>query len=104
MSTMESLLNTVPGGKGAARADSAGNVIEYSGPIDAETVCAVAAMSMNTLDEVGALLGLGSAKGWSIVSDKRAMYVHRRADELIVVEAQATKTPETVLKKIGQVV
>jgi hypothetical protein len=32
------------------------------------------------------------------------MYVHRRADELIVVEAQATKTPETVLKKIGQAV
>ncbi|WP_428267520.1 hypothetical protein [Haliangium sp.] len=99
---MEPLLNTIPGGKGAARADATGNVLEYTGPIDAETVCAVAAMSMNTLEDIGALLGLGSARGWGIVSDKRAMYVHRRSDELIVVEAQATKTPESILKKIAQ--
>ncbi|GAB4566578.1 MAG: hypothetical protein Tsb0020_18370 [Haliangiales bacterium] len=99
---MKPLLNLVPDAKGAARADAAGNVVEYEGPIDAETVCAVAAMSISTLEDVGALLGLGAARGWGVVSDQRAMYVHRHANEIIALEAQPTKTPETVLKKIAQ--
>lgn len=102
MSTTEPFLNAVPGGMGAARADASGNVVEYSGSIDAETVCAVAAMSVHMLDEVGALLGLGAVKGWSIVSDKRALYVQRRPNELMAVESQATKTPESILKKLSQ--
>ncbi|ACY19033.1 hypothetical protein [Haliangium ochraceum] len=104
MSTTESLLNAVPGSMGAARADASGNVVEYTGPIDAETICAVAAMSVHMLDEIGALLGLGGVKGWSIVSDKRALYVQRRPNELMLVESQASKTPESILKKLSQVV
>lgn len=102
MSTTESLLSQVAGARGAARADEAGNVTEYSGAFDAETICAVAAMSVHTFDEIGALLGLGGTKGWSLVTEQRAMYVRRRPDELVVIEANPTKTPETVLKKLSQ--
>ena len=99
---LDTVLETVPDGKGAARADAAGNVSEHNGPIDAETVCAIASMSMVTLDEIGSLLGLGNLDGWSISSNKSTLYVHRRNDEFVAVVAPATKNPESTLKKLSQ--
>ena len=100
--SLKTVLETVPESEGAARADSNGNVSDQAGQIDAETVCAVASMSMNTLDEIGSLLGLGSLDGWSIASDKSSLYVHCRSGEFVAVVAPATKNPESSLKKLSQ--
>jgi len=100
--SLKAVLDTLPEGEGAARADANGNVAEQVGQIDAETVCAVASMSMNTLDEIGSLLGLGSLDGWSIASDSSSLFVHRRATEFVAVVAPATKNPESNLKKLSQ--
>ena len=95
------LMSSVPEARGAAYSDAAGNVIEQVGQLEADTVCAVAAMSMATLDEVGALLGLGPLQGWSIVSQQSSLYVHRRGGGFVAVVGPPSKNPEGMLKKLG---
>lgn len=101
MSSISDILTSIKEATGVASSDASGTVIESQGDIDADTVCAVAAMSMGTLDEAGDLLGLGALEGWSIVTKSHALYVHRRGVGFIAVSGPTTKSPEAVLKKLG---
>lgn len=95
------ILFSVSGSKGAVWADSSGNVLETAGDIDAETVSAVAAISLPMFDEIGDLLGLGNLEGWSVVTKSQALYVHQQGGGLVIVSAATTKNPETILKKLA---
>ena len=45
MKPLEQVLGLAPGLQAAARADASGNVVEVVGQLDAESLCAVVAMS-----------------------------------------------------------
>jgi hypothetical protein len=101
MKGIEAVLGLAPGLSGAARADAAGNVIEIAGQLDGESLCAVAAMTRAPLDKASELLGLGGLRDWSFSYAHGALYVHHD-DGLVAVQGGATKSPETVMKKLAQ--
>jgi hypothetical protein len=101
MKGIEAVLGISPGLVGAARADSAGNVYEVAGQIDGESLCAVAAMARSPLEKASELLGLGGIRDWSFSFAQGALYVHH-GDEMVAVQGGATKSPETVMKKLSQ--
>ena len=101
MKGIETVLGISPGLVGAARADSAGNVYEVAGQIAGESLCAVAAMARSPLETASELLGLGGLRDWSFSFAQGALYVHH-GDEMVAVQGGATKSPETVMKKLAQ--
>lgn len=101
MKGMDSVLGVVPGLVGAARADANGNVEEIAGQLDGESLCAVAAMSKLPLERAAALLGLGNLRDWSFSYAHGALYVHHD-DGFVAVQGLATKSPETVMRKLAQ--
>jgi hypothetical protein len=101
MKGIEAVLGLAPGLSGAARADGAGNVLEIAGQLDGESLCAVAAMSKAPLDKAAELLGLGTLRDWSFSYAHGALYVHHD-DGFVAVQGGATKSPETVMKKLAQ--
>jgi len=101
MKAIEALLGVAPGLVGAARADVGGNVYEVAGPVDGESLCAVAAMARVPLERSSEILGLGGLRDWSFAYAQGALYVHQ-GDELVAVQGSATKSPETVMKRLGQ--
>ncbi len=102
MKGIEAVLGLAPGLSGAARADAAGNVIEIAGQLDGESLCAVAAMSRAPLEKASELLGLGGIRDWSFSYAHGALYVHHDDDGMVAVQGGATKSPETVMKKLAQ--
>lgn len=102
MQTVRALLGQVPGLRSAARADAGGNVQEVAGQLDAETVCAIATLCGPHLEGASEYMQLGRVRGFAVVSDKMAMYVHQRADGLVVATGEAVKNPDAQLKKIAQ--
>jgi hypothetical protein len=102
MKGIESVLGVAPGLTGAARADASGNVLEMAGQLDAESLCAVAAMCKVPLERAAELLGLGGLRDWSFTYGQGAVYVHHD-DGLVAVSGTPTKNPETVMKKLAQV-
>jgi len=101
MKGIEAVLGLAPGLVGAARADGAGNVFEVAGPIDGESLCAVAAMARAPLEKASELLGLGGIRDWSFSFAHGALYVHH-GDEMVAVQGGPTKSPETTMKRLAQ--
>jgi hypothetical protein len=103
MRGIDPVLGVAPGLTGAARADAAGNVLEMGGQLDAESLCAVAAMCKVPLDRAAELLGLGGLREFSFTYGQGALYVHLDEEGFVAVTGGATKNPETVMKKLGQI-
>ena len=101
MKGLESILSIVPGLHGAARADASGNVVDAAGQLDAESLCAVAAMCKVPLEQAAELLGLGGLRDFSFSYSQGAFYVHHEGGFVCVVGGPS-KSPETVMKKIAQ--
>jgi hypothetical protein len=101
MKGIESVLGAAPGLVGAARADAAGNVHEMTGPIDGESLGAVAAMTKAPLEKAAEILGLGALRDFSFSYMQGALYVHH-GEEMLVVQGGPTKSPETTMKKLSQ--
>jgi hypothetical protein len=101
MKGIDAVLGVSPGLTGAARADAAGNVMEMAGQLDAESLCAVAAMCKLPLERASELLGLGGLRDFSFTFAQGALYVHHD-DGFVAVSGGATKNPETVMKKLAQ--
>lgn len=101
MKSIDAVLGVAPGLTGAARADAAGNVLEMAGQLDAESLCAVAAMCKLPLERASELLGLGGLRDWSFTFAQGALYVHHD-DGFVAVAGSATKNPETIMKKLAQ--
>ncbi len=100
---IDSVLGVAPGLTGAARADEGGNVLEMTGQLDGESLCAVAAMCKMPLDRAAELLGLGGLRDFSFTYAQGALYVHHDEEGFVAVTGVATKNPETVMKKLAQV-
>src|SRR5215467_5240928 len=98
MKAIEAVLGVAPGLVGAARADVAGNVYDVAGPVDGESLCAVAAMARVPLERTAELLGLGALRDWSFAYAEGALYVHQ-ADDMVAVQGTTTKSPETVMRR-----
>src|SRR5262249_22287893 len=101
MKGIEAVLGLAPGLSGAARADADGNVLDIAGQLDGESLCAVAAMTRTPLEKASEILGLGALRDWSFSYAHGALYVHHD-DGLVAVQGGATKSPETVMKKLAQ--
>ena len=101
MKAIEAVLGVAPGLVGAARSDVAGNVYEVAGPVDGESLCAVAAMARVPLERTSEILGLGSLHDWSFSFAQGALYVHL-GDDMVAVQGGTTKSPETIMKRLAQ--
>src|SRR5262245_64512309 len=101
MKAIEPVLGIAPGLIGAARADVAGNVYDVAGPVDGESLCAVAAMARVPLERTSEILGLGALRDWSFAFAEGALYVHQ-GDDMVAVQGAATKSPETIMKRLAQ--
>jgi hypothetical protein len=104
MRAIESVLGVAPGLVGAAKADAGGNVLEIAGQLDGESLCAVAAMCKVPLERCAELLDLGELCDFSFTYGQGALYVHHDDEGFVAVVGSATKNPETIMKKLGQVI
>jgi predicted regulator of Ras-like GTPase activity (Roadblock/LC7/MglB family) len=100
---LDQVLRASAGLKAAALADSNGLVLQTSGEVEAESLCALVAMCKPGLERAAELLGLGSLTDWSFTHASGALFVSGLRDGLFVVVASApTKNPEIAMTKIAQ--
>lgn len=103
MKGIDAVLGVAPGLTGAAKADATGNVLDMAGQLDGESLCAVAAMCKVPLERASELLGLGGLLDFSFTYAQGALYVHHDDEGFVAVTGSATKNPETIMKKLGQI-
>jgi hypothetical protein len=101
MKGIEAILGVAPGLTGAARADESGNVLDVTGQLDGESLCAVAAMCKVPLELASDIIGLGALRDFSFTFAQGALYVHHD-DGFVAVSGGPTKNPETIMKKLAQ--
>lgn len=102
MHSLDHVLSQLPGAKGAARGDDGGNVVELTGQLDAESVCAVATMCKGPLEKASELLGLGGLCAWSASNAQLSLYVHKEWSGFIAAVGGSTKSPDGTLKKLEE--
>lgn len=101
MDSVKSALSAATGLKCAARADPNGVVMEVSGQIDAEQLCAIVAMSNTPLEQVAETLGLGRLQRWASSTPTVTLYVNLDASGFVAVTGEPNKAPDAVLTKIN---
>ena len=103
MTTLEQVLRSTTGLRAAALADANGLVLETSGEVEAESLCALVAMSKPVLERAADLLGLGALSDWSFTYHTGALFVCTKADgSFVTVQGAATRNPEITLSKLVQ--
>ena len=99
MSELDKVLKVSPGLRGIARSNPSGNIEEFIGQLDAESVCAVAAMCVQHLKRIENLLGCGELTSWAMTTENTAFYVHHSRDGLVAIVGEANKNPDALLRK-----
>jgi hypothetical protein len=99
MSELDKVLKVSPGLRGIARSNTSGSIEEFTGQLDAESVCAVAAMCAQHLKRVEELLGCGELTSWALTTENTGFYVHHSRDGLIAIVGEASKNPDALLRK-----
>jgi predicted regulator of Ras-like GTPase activity (Roadblock/LC7/MglB family) len=100
MSELDKVLKVSPGLRGIARSNISGSIIEeFTGHLDAESVCAVAAMCAQRLKRLEELLGCGELTSWAFTTENTAFYVHHGRDGLVAIVGEANKNPDALLRK-----
>jgi hypothetical protein len=99
MSDLDKVLKVSPGLRGIARSNTGGNIEEFTGQLDAESVCAVAAMCAQHLKRIEALMGCGELTSWALTTEHTGLYVHHGRDGLIAIVGEANKNPDVLLRK-----
>jgi hypothetical protein len=97
---MEALLRTLKHVRGMARSSDAGELLESTGNFDAETLCAVAAVSAGSLAELGEMLAAGPLERWYYVSEQATYYASERTLGRLVAVGDAVKNPDTASKTL----
>lgn len=97
---MQGIFNTLKQVNGIARSSDAGEALEAQGNLDAETLCAVAAVASGALDELKSKLGAGALQRWYFVTEQHTYYVSERGAERIVAVGDAVKNPEPTSKSL----
>ena len=93
MSELDKVLKVSPGLRGIARSNTSGNIEEFTGQLDAESVCAVAAMCAQHLKRIEELLGCGEFTSWALTTENTGFYVHHGRDGLIAIVGEACVLP-----------
>lgn len=99
MSELDKVLKVSPGLRGIARSNTSGSIEEFTGELDAESVCAVAAMCAQHLKRIEELLGCGELTSWALSTENTGLYVHHDRDGLIAIVGEANKNPDVLLRK-----
>jgi predicted regulator of Ras-like GTPase activity (Roadblock/LC7/MglB family) len=99
MSELDEVLKVSPGLRGIARSNASGSIEEFTGELDAESVCAVAAMCAQHLKRIEELLGCGELTSWALITENTGLYVHHGRDGLIAIVGEANKNPDALLRK-----
>jgi predicted regulator of Ras-like GTPase activity (Roadblock/LC7/MglB family) len=99
MSDLDRVLKVSPGLRGIARSNTSGSIEEFTGQLDAESVCAVAAMCTQHLKRIEDLLGCGELTSWALTTDNTGFYVHHGREGLIAIVGEANKNPDALLRK-----
>jgi hypothetical protein len=97
---LEATLRAVKHVHGLARSSDAGELLEQRGDIDAETLCAVAAVSSGALAELGEILAAGRLERWYYVSEQATYYASERTLGRLVAVGDSIKNPETASKTL----
>jgi hypothetical protein len=100
---LEAVIKAVPGLQSAARSDDQGNVLDSSGPFDAEIACAVAALSSRHIDEIATLLGGGEVQRWCVVTQKLTLCVTpARVGGFVAAVGGPSKNPDALSRALTQ--
>jgi predicted regulator of Ras-like GTPase activity (Roadblock/LC7/MglB family) len=102
MAGFDALLKAAPDLRAVAKADKGGNVQDMAGDADAETVCAVVALALKSLDEVEELVGLGNMRSWTIASSKVTLYVQHQPDGFVAALGGPTKNAEATMRIVTE--
>lgn len=86
--------------QGVALSSEAGETLDSAGTFDAETLCAVAAVSASQLHDIGDLLAAGRLERWYLVTQDQSYYVSERAGSRLVAAGDAVKNAETTSKAL----
>lgn len=86
--------------RGVASSTPSGEALDSSGDIDADTLCAVAAVSAATLTEVGELLSAGRLERWYFTTAGTTYYVSERAEERLVALGEPVRSAESTSKAL----
>jgi len=100
---MEAILSALKQVDGVARSSDAGEVLESTGRLDAETLCAVAAVASGALAEIKGVLGAGALQRWYFVTEQHSYFVSERGPERVVAVGDAAKNPEPTSKTLQSV-
>jgi predicted regulator of Ras-like GTPase activity (Roadblock/LC7/MglB family) len=104
MSELDKVLKVSPGLRGIARSNTSGSIEEFTGQLDAESVCAVAAMCAQHLKRIEELLGCGELTSWALTTENTGLYVHHDREGLIAIVGEANKNPDALLRKTEAVI
>lgn len=99
MSDLDKVLKVSPGLRGIARSNTSGGIEEFTGQLDAESLCAVAAMCAQHLKRIEELLGSGELTAWALSTANTGFYIHHSRDGLIAIVGEANKNPDALLRK-----
>jgi hypothetical protein len=97
---MQEIFSTLKQVNGAARSSESGEVLESAGKLDADTLCAVAAVAAGALGEIKSVQGAGALQRWYFVTEQHAYFVSERGPERVVVVGDAVKNPEPTSKTL----
>ncbi len=85
---------------GVALSSEAGEALDSAGHFDAETLCAVAAVSAAQLRDIGDLLAAGRLQRWYLVTEQQSYYVSERTGSRFVAEGDPVKNAEATSKAL----
>jgi hypothetical protein len=103
MSNLDALLKQTPELRVCGKADRDGNVSEWAGTGEVESMCAVAALATQAVEGLSDLLALGQLEGYSFVGQKLALYVHQHVDGFVAALGEPSKSTEITMKKLAEV-
>ena len=86
--------------QGVALSYEAGETLDSAGTFDAETLCAVAAVSAGQLRDIGDLLAAGRLERWYLVTKEQAYYVSERSGSRLVAAGDSVKNAEATSKAL----
>lgn len=101
---MDAILKSLKQIHGLARSSDAGEVQDYAGSFDADTLSAVAAVSATPLREIGDMLAAGRLERWYLVTETATYYGSERGAERILAAGEPLKNPEALSKQLQQTV
>jgi len=86
--------------EGVARGSDAGEVFASAGEIDADTLCAVAAVSADALLQVGELFSAGSLERWYFTTEQATYYASERGAQRLIAVGEPVRNAESNCKAL----